>query len=182
MSVQLKKYLKYTYKHHLRASWNKFRGVHLGKGVWLDKNVELMRHPENISIADSTIIKEGVRICACNDKAKIHIGVNTTIGYHTFMFASAGLEIGNDCMIAPFVYFVDSDHATKKGINLNQQKNSTAPIKVGNDVWIASNATILKGVSIADGAIVAANSLVNKNIGPNEIWAGTPAKKIGERE
>lgn len=182
MSVQLRKYLKYTYKHHLRALWNKFRGAKLGKAVWLDKNVELKRHPKNISIADNSIIKEGTRICACNDKAMIRIGANTTIGYHTFMFASAGLEIGNDCMIAPFVYFVDSDHATKKGINLNKQENRIAPIKVGNDVWIASNVTILKGVSIGDGAIVAANSLVNRSIGLNEIWAGTPARKIGERE
>jgi acetyltransferase-like isoleucine patch superfamily enzyme len=53
---------------------------------------------------------------------------------------------------------------------------------VGNDVWIASNVTILKGVHIADGAVIAANSVVNCNVGPYEIWGGSPARKIGERQ
>ena len=77
---------------------------------------------------------------------------------------------------------MDSDHSIKVGERINQQLNSSEAITIGNDVWLASNVTILKGVAIADGAVVAANSLVNKDIGPNEIWAGTPAKKIGDRK
>lgn len=54
-------------------------------------------------------------------------------------------------------------------------------IVIGNDVWIASNACILRGVTIADGAVIGAGAVVNRNVGPYEVWAGVPAKKIGQR-
>jgi len=179
---QLRKHLKFTFLNRWRAFRLGAKLGHLGKGVWIDKRVEFMRFPANISVDEAAVIKEGARICACNDKAQIKIGKRTTIGYHTFIFASSTISIGDDCLIAPFVYLVDSDHSIKVGERINQQANSSEAITIGNDVWLASNVTILKGVAIADGAVVAANSLVNKDIGPNEIWAGTPAKKIGDRK
>ncbi|RMF04625.1 MAG: acetyltransferase, partial [Bacteroidetes bacterium] len=56
------------------------------------------------------------------------------------------------------------------------------PIVIRNDVWLASGVTVLSGVEIGQGAVVAANSVVNKSIPAYEIWGGTPARKIGERE
>lgn len=179
---QFRKHLKFTWKNHLRYFLQKNRLGLLGKNVHLDKDVQLMRFPKNIHIDDEVAIKEGAKICSCNEKAQIRIGKRTTIGYNTFIFASEGIIIGDDCLIASFVYLVDSNHNIKKGENINTQPNETAPIAIGNDVWIASNVTILKGVTIQDGAVIAANSVVNKNIGENEIWGGTPAKKIGMRE
>lgn len=179
---QLRKHLKFSLKHRWRAWRQASRLGHLGEKVWIDKNVELMRFPSNISIGDEVVLKEGAKICACNSKAKVSLGHRSTLGYHSFIFASEGIQIGDDCMIAPFVYFVDSDHGIKRDQKMNTQANAAAPIKVGNDVWIASNVTILKGVSIGEGAVIAANSVVNKDVGPYEIWGGTPAKKIGERD
>lgn len=54
-------------------------------------------------------------------------------------------------------------------------------VKVGNDVWIGARVTVLDGVSIGDGAVVAAGALVNKDIEPYAIYGGVPAKKIGSR-
>jgi acetyltransferase-like isoleucine patch superfamily enzyme len=178
---QLRKHLKFTLRNKLRAFRWRFKLAVLGESVWIDKSVEFMRFPSNISVFDGVVIKEGARVCACNEQAKVEIGKRTTIGYHTFIFASSNISIGDDCLIAPFVYLVDSDHAIQAGVNINSQANSSQAITIGNDVWLASNVTILKGVTIADGAVVAANSLVNKDIGPNEIWGGSPAKKIGDR-
>ncbi len=141
-----------------------------------------MRYPSNIRIGDEVVIKEGARICACNAKAHLSIGARTTIGYHNFIFASAGIEIGADCLIAPFVYIVDSDHGIERLQLINRQANQTAPIKIGAGTWVASNVTILKGVEIGEGAVIAANSVVNSDVPPFEIWGGSPAKKIGERE
>lgn len=179
---QLRKHLKFSLKNRWRARRQASRLGQLGKGVWIDKNVEFMRYPSNIRIGDQVVLKEGAKICACNEKAQVEIGSRTTIGYHTFIFASAGIQIGEDCMIAPFVYFVDSDHGIKRDQKMNQQANTASAISVANDVWIASNVTILKGVSIGEGAVIAANSVVNKDVGPYEIWGGTPAKKLGERD
>ena len=179
---QLRQHLKFNWRNKWRAFQQKRRLGHLGANVWIDKSVDLMRFPGNISIADEVVIKEGARICACNNQAHIRIGARTTIGYHNFIFASAGIEIGSDCLIAPFVYLVDSDHGIKREELINRQPNQTAPIRIEDGAWLASNVTILKGVQIGKGAVVAANSVVNCNIPPYEIWGGTPAKKIGERE
>jgi acetyltransferase-like isoleucine patch superfamily enzyme len=154
---------------------------YLGRKVYIDRNVKLMRFKKNISIGDYSVIKEGTRICPCNSSAIVKIGKRTTIGYHNFIFSSEAIEIGDDCLIAPFVYMVDSNHQFKKNLKINQQPNEAAPIKIGNDVWIASNVTILKGVTIGDGAIIATNSVVNKDVPPYAIFGGSPAKKIGER-
>jgi acetyltransferase-like isoleucine patch superfamily enzyme len=179
---QLRKYSKRGIFHKLRSYFWSLRLGYLGSNVLIENNVKILRFPKNVKISDNVFIKEGVRICSCNEKAQVNIGNNTTIGYHTFIFASENISIGQDCLIAPFVYLVDSNHKIEKSLKINQQGNETAPIIIEDDVWIASNVTILKGVEIKKGAVIAANSVVNTNVGEYEIWGGSPAKKIGERK
>ena len=178
---QLRQHLKFTWKHR----WRRWLAAHqlksIGNGVHIDKRVEFMRFPNNITVGDDVVIKEGARICSCNAQASISIGSRTTVGYHTFIFSSSSISIGDDCLIAPFVYLVDSNHQIKRNQFINQQTNETAPITIQNGVWIASNVTILKGVTIGEGAVIAANSVVNADVQSYEIWGGSPAKKIGER-
>lgn len=182
MANQLRKHLKFTWKNRLRAIQQKRRIGFLGDQVFIDKNVELQRFPKNISIDNNAVLKEGSRICSCNENAKISIGKNTTIGFHTFIYASDKIEIGNDCLIAPFVYIVDSDHSAEKGKLINQQPNLSASVQIGNDVWIGTGAKILKGTLIEDGAIIAAGAVVSGHVKNNEIFGGIPAKKISERK
>jgi len=54
-------------------------------------------------------------------------------------------------------------------------------VEIGNDVWIGRNVTILSGVKIMDGAVIAAESVVTKDVGPYEIWGGNPARFIKKR-
>lgn len=54
-------------------------------------------------------------------------------------------------------------------------------VVIGNDVWLARGSTVMSGVSIGNGAIVGAEALVVKNIGPYEVWAGNPAKLVKKR-
>ncbi|MFT4736057.1 MAG: acetyltransferase-like isoleucine patch superfamily enzyme [Cyclobacteriaceae bacterium] len=178
---QLRKHLKKTLRSrfrywHLRSSIGK-----AGDNIYVDKNVEIQRYPRNVSIGSDAVLKEGARICACNETAEILIGKNTTVGFHTFIFSSEHISIGDNCLIAPFVYVVDSDHTIDVGTLINQQANSTKPIKIGNDVWLGTGCKILKGVTIGNGAVVAAGAVVTSDIGPNEIFGGIPAKKISER-
>ncbi len=182
MKNQLRQHLRFTFKNKFRLFIAKHKLAFCGNRVWIDKNVELQRFPENISVKDNVVIKEGTRICACNVNAKISIGENTTVGFHNFFFASDSIIIGDNCLIAPFVYIVDSNHQAKKGILINQQENISEKIIIGNDVWIASNVTILKGVTIGDGAVIAANSVVNKDVATSTVVGGSPAKYISDRE
>ncbi|MEM9391402.1 MAG: acyltransferase [Bacteroidota bacterium] len=181
-SSQLRKHLRFTWKNHWRHFIQSQRLGGIGKGTFLDRNVQLLRFPKNIYLGKDVVAKEGVKICSCNQNAQVRIGDRTTLGYNTMLFASSNITIGNDCLIAPFVYIVDSDHQMRKGQRINEQPNVVEPISIGNDVWIASNVTILRGVAIGDGAVIAANSVVNTDVSPYDIYGGTPAKKIGERE
>ena len=60
--------------------------------------------------------------------------------------------------------------------------NAGMPITIGNDVWIGGNSTILPGVTIGDGAVVAAGAVVTKDVEPNTIVGGVPAKVIKKIE
>lgn len=179
---QLRKHLKYKLIHKIRRFKASLKLKNCGKRVFIENNVKLLRFTKNIEIESNVVLKEGVRICACNADAQISIGENTTVGYHNFIFASSSITIGKNCLIAPFVYIVDSNHTISKDQLINLQPNVTEKIIIEDDVWLASNVTILKGVKIGKGAVIAAGSVVNKDVEPYAIYGGTPAKKIGERE
>lgn len=84
------------------------------------------------------------------------------------------ITIGNNVAISHDVTIMDSDahNMDYEGYQMTQ------PVSIGNDVWIGSRAMILKGVTIGDGAIVAAGSVVTKDVPPNTTVAGVPAKVI----
>ena len=179
---QLRNHLKFTFLHKIRQLILGAKLESMGKNVFIEKNVKVLRYPKNVIIENNVVIKEGARICSCNENAAVCIGENTTFGHHSFLFSSESIEIGANCLIAPFVYIVDSDHSIDKGKLINEQPNSTAPIKIGNDVWIGTGAKILKGVTIEDGAVIAAGSLVKSDVKAYEIHGGVPAKKISDRK
>lgn len=179
---QLREHLIPTIGSRIRYIRNKLKLGNCGKNVYFEYNVSIFRYPSNVYISDGVVLKEGARICSCNKTSVIKIGSNTTIGYHTFIFSSENITIGNNCLIAPFVYIVDSDHGILKSENINQQPNLTSPIVIGDDVWIGSGSKILKGVTINNGAVVAAGSVVNQDVPEYSIFGGIPAKEIGKRE
>ena len=178
---QLRKHLKYTLAVRLRAFRQSFRLGKVGKKVFIDSGVSILRYPDNVEIGDGVVIKKGAQICSCNESADITIGDRTTIGFYTFIYASSSITIGSDCLIAPFVYIVDSDHSISADQPINMQPNQTANIQIADDVWIATGARILKGVSIGEGAVVAAGAVVKDNVPPYTIVGGIPAKEIGRR-
>lgn len=178
---QLRKHLKWTMATRFRLWRNRRKLGACGPGVFFEPDVHLMRYPQFIYLGDELVIKAGARICPANTNASIRIGSRTTVGYHTYLFASEQITIGDDCLIAPFVYLVDSDHGINRDKRINQQPNQTAPIKVGNDVWIGTGAKILKGVTIGDGAVIASGALVKDDVEAYSIVGGIPAKKISER-
>jgi acetyltransferase-like isoleucine patch superfamily enzyme len=83
------------------------------------------------------------------------------------------IEIGNGTAIAKGVTIRDSD---AHSINGNSQ--ISAPILIGNHVWIGANAVILKGVTIGDGSVVAAGAVVTRNVPPGSLVGGVPARVL----
>lgn len=178
---QLRSHLGWGVRHAIRLYWWKLRLGSCGSGVFFDDNVRILRYLKNVEIDNDVVLKEGCRICSCNDSAGIRIGKRTTIGYQTFIFASRQITIGSDCLIAPFVYIVDSDHGTDRSKKINEQPNISSPITIGDDVWIGTGARILRGVTIGNGAVIATGAIVNHNVEECQIVGGIPAKGLGYR-
>jgi acetyltransferase-like isoleucine patch superfamily enzyme len=117
-------------------------------------------------------------------KAELSIGRNTYIGEFNNIRAAGVTTIGSDCLISQGVSIIGANHEFESGTSIRNQNWDTSRIGVviGNDVWIGANATILPGVSVGDGAIIGAGSVVTRDIPPGAIFAGVPAKKIGMRK
>lgn len=90
---------------------------------------------------------------------------------------TATIVIGNNVRLGPCIRFFAAGHDTAD-INL---ADTSAPIIVGNNVWIGGSSVILQGVTIGEGAIVAAGSVVTKEVAAYTIVGGVPAKFIKER-
>lgn len=115
---------------------------------------------------------------------RIEIGDNVDIGNGTIIYASkaGGVSIGSNTMIAAQCYIIDTDHGIEKGTPMRKQSNVVSSIRIGEDVWIAAGAKILKGSRLEDGCIVGAQSVVKGCIPPNAIAVGVPARTIRYRE
>ena len=127
---------------------------------------------------------------------KIIIGKYSYIGKNTQIDSCVEVKIGNYCMISNNVLIQDHNShpinkldRRKQLIKLqdrptNVYESATKKIIIGDDVWIGTDSTILKGVTIGNGSIIAARAVVTKNIPPNSIVAGNPGKivkKINQR-
>ncbi|RXZ78249.1 acyltransferase [Paenibacillaceae bacterium] len=111
----------------------------------------------------------------------LHVGKRSFINYGCYFENLAHVKIGNGCSIAMEVMFCTASHL----IGAPDQRAGEVdakPIIVGNGTWIGTRSTILGGVTIGEGCIIAANSLVNKDCEPNSIYAGVPARKIRQLE
>lgn len=82
-----------------------------------------------------------------------------------------------DALIAQMVTILDHDHYVE-GTRISWGSYTTAPIKVGGNVWLGDKVTILKGVTVGDNVIVGANSVVSRDLESNGIFAGSPATKV----
>ena len=111
----------------------------------------------------------------------VNYGKNTIIGKNVFInfdcvfLDLGGITIEDNVLIAPKVSLLTEGHPVE---SQNRQSLTVAPIRVKKNVWIGANATVLPGVTIGENAVVAAGSIVNKDVPENTIVGGIPAKII----
>lgn len=115
--------------------------------------------------------------------SEIEIGSDTGISGGTIC-AAVSVRIGSECMFGANVTVADTDfHAIvpkNRRFNKNSDEIASAPVVIGNNVFLGTGAIVLKGVNIGDNSVVGSGSLVNKSVPDNCIAAGNPAKPIRE--
>lgn len=116
------------------------------------------------------------------DRPQLGIGERAFIGQCTHLSVMQPLTIGRNTIIGANCYLLTNQHRFQsREIPIRDQGYDCAPLTIGEEVWIGANCVIMPGIVIGKGAIIGAGSVVNKNVGAYEIWAGLPAKKIKDR-
>ena len=114
---------------------------------------------------------------------KIVIGERSFIGEFVVMGCNEKICIGKNVMIAPSVTIRDTDHKfSDVDRPMIDQGIESTPVIIEDDVWIGHGASVLRGVKIGTGAIVAAGAVVTKDVRPFSIVGGVPAREISFRE
>lgn len=131
----------------------------IGFRVFIDYKV-YFRYPNRVIIGNDVSINRGCEF------------------YPSFYNKKATIQLGNNIRIGPGVKFFTAGHDYKS----IQLPDISKKIEIKDNVWIGANSSILKGVKIGEGAVIAAGSIVTKSIPPYEIYGGIPAKKLKNRD
>ena len=117
-----------------------------------------------------------------NSGSKIRIGNRSGIGINCML--NGPVTIGSDVMMGPEVHFYTTDHNfSRTDIPMIEQGfKAERPIEIGDDVWIGARAILLPGVRVGNGALIAAGSVVTKDVPEWAIVAGNPARVIRSRK
>lgn len=117
----------------------------------------------------------------CDNGKNIHVGEDFLANYNVTILDIAEVRIGDYCMIGPNTLITTVGHPiSPKG--RRERKAQGTPVKIGNDVWIGGNCTILPGVTIGNNVIIAAGAVVTKDVPDNSVVGGVPAKVIKKIE
>jgi len=166
---------KWYANHFLRPQFE-----HLGRGCSFMKpwHVEVFGGP--VSLGNYAMViatpDRKVRITVWSDlqaRGKIEIGNFALICPGVRISAATEIVIGESCMLAQGVFVTDSDWHSVYDRSL--AIGNTAPVKIGNNVWIGDSAIVCKGVRIGENSIIGAGSVVARDIPANAVAAGNPA-------
>lgn len=176
---------------NLRHFLNTYKLVHLGINSLLSCRIEIRKVGAEISVGDNCIIS-GVLITE-RENSFITIGNNVFVGGQTIFDCVEKVFVKDDVLISYGCLLADSDNHS---LNYNIRKNDlldwrngwkhdwsttkTSPIYIEKGVWIGARSIVLKGVTIGEGAVVAAGSVVTKDVPPYTIVGGNPARVIRE--
>jgi acetyltransferase-like isoleucine patch superfamily enzyme len=146
---------------------------------WFKKDpfpsIVVIRNGAELQVMGNFKIFSGAKIFI-NQKASLILGsryISNNLTLHCF----ERIEIGEDVAIADSVTIRDSDNHV---VTTNPDYVMTKPVRIGNHVWVGMNVMILKGVSIGNGAIIAAGSVVTRDVPERCLAAGVPARVIKE--
>lgn len=175
-----------TWKRTRRfRNWREMLSAH---GCNITQRINFTGDPEGyriINTATGLWIEPEVTIWVSRDRGaqpSLTFGKKVFVGRHTYLGVYLPISIGDHTIIGAYSYIISANHCFEsREIPIQDQGFQGAPITIGEDVWIGTHVVILPGVTIGKGAIIAAGSIVNRNVPAYQIWGGVPARFIKER-
>jgi acetyltransferase-like isoleucine patch superfamily enzyme len=133
-----------------------------------------------VQVADSCELNQGVELNTFG--GSIRIARRVWLGPYVVIYGHGGVEIGESTLVSMHCTILSSNHTIPPvGVLIRDMPDELLPTKIGRDVWIGANAVIIGGVTIGDGAVVAAGAVVTKDVGAGALVAGVPAKVVRTR-
>jgi len=131
----------------------------IGRWCWIGKGNAIRCHEGNLTIGD-----------------KVVFGAKNTINCYL------DIEIGDDCLFADWIYMCDFDHKYDDlTMTIKKQGIVKSPVRIGRDCWIGEKSTILRGVTVGEGSVIASHALVNRDVPPLSIVGGVPGRVLKSR-
>jgi len=166
----------------IRKGWLCLLGMKIGQGTHVPKI--FVSWPHQVSLGNNCVLEHNIHFKfdgIWQPGPAIIIKDDVFIGNNCEFNINEGVRIGKHSLIASGCKFIDHNHGTALTESMKTQQAIAAPIVIGENVWMGVNCVVLKGVTIGDGAVIAAGSVVIKNVKPYEIVGGIPAKFIKKR-
>lgn len=126
------------------------------------------------AVGEGTVI---MPMFTCDYGYNIRLGRNVFINYQCVFLDCAPIEIGNDVQIGPAVQLYTAQHPLDPAVRRSGLE-SASPIRIGNDVWIGGGAVVLPGVTIGDRSVVGAGTVVVRDVPPDRVVVGNPARVV----
>jgi acetyltransferase-like isoleucine patch superfamily enzyme len=134
--------------------------LHLGRWSWIGDGCKIRAH-----------------------EGEVHIGAKTVVGQECTISSYQHVSIGRECIIADRVMLIDYDHGVVETDRpIRQQGIYKRDVRVGNNVWVGYGAAFLRGVTVGDNAVVGTYSIVGKDVPPNAVVGGVPARLLRMRD
>lgn len=176
-----------------RLAMARAQGVELGNDVRLAAGVDFnvsggfkncLRNPKSagrIRLGDLAWVERGAVLWAFDGSIVMQRSVY--LGPYVTIYGHGGVEIGEETLVSMKATILSSNHTIPElGKIIRQEPDELLPTKIGRDVWIGANAVILGGVTVGDGAVVAAGAVVTKDVEAGMIVAGVPARLVRKRQ
>lgn len=159
-----------------------------GEGAFINNNAHIVG-ADCITIGKDSAFGKGLYLTAWKTKANmlpsIEFGEKCSIGAYNHITSTNFIKIGNNLLTGKWVTITDNSHGRTNYLELHnppceREVVSKGGINIGNNVWIGDKATILPGVTIGDGAVIAANAVVTKDVAEYTVVGGNPAKVLNK--
>lgn len=155
------------------------RSCYVGPGISLGSDA-VGKVNGTVEVADSCELSHGVELNPW--RGSIRIARRVWLGPYVVIYGHGGVEIGEQTLISMHCAILSSNHSIPPmGRLIRDLPDELLPTKIGRDVWIGANAVVLGGVSIGDGAVIAAGSVVNRDVEAGAVVAGVPARLVRKR-
>lgn len=158
--------------------------IFIGQGSMLNHvKVRIVGNGNSIKIGNNCYIGKGCSIWLEGNNVTVTIGDRCTFTHDTQLCAqedNSQISIGADCMFSHHINVRTSDSHLIYDIQTGKRMNYAKNVSIGEHVWIAPEAKIMKGCTIGDGAIIGSNAVVTKDVPRKSLAVGIPAKVVKE--